>query len=48
MAAAKKLLAYLGTSALGDLVADLGDDEVKRLYARLLTRLMELRAMGSK
>ena len=45
---AKKLLGYLGTSALGDLIEQLNDDSVRFLWAKLLARLVELRDKGER
>ncbi len=42
-AVAKKLLGYLATSALGDLIAQLNDEALNFSWARLLARLVELR-----
>ena len=44
---AKKLLGYLATNALGDLIEKLGDDSVNFLWAKLLARLNQL-AYGEK
>lgn len=41
-ATAKKLLGYLATNALGELIDKLGDDSVKFLWAKLLARLNQL------